>query len=246
MPQGCSSASRAKLDFNLKVLAQTMPSWWPSERGPDYRGILVPEAKGFTSIADALGIGVFVLVERRGHWGEEVAATPQIEHFEMRLPDDKKFGYSQHWHDRNPRERCKLPEYVPDVVTRAPAPLQLTGDLAAAVVAAAEAGRLSEFNAQFGFEKGGAFTNGIVNEPTPFRLGIMGEAGPEAIMPLRRTATGALGVQAANDPEVRKHLAALVNLQSAGNQQLLTEMRELNEKVYRLETNSRLQLQAIR
>ena len=45
---------------------------------------------------------------------------------------------------------------------------------------------------------------GIVNKPTMFayanggtgRFGLMGEAGPEAIMPLRRGANGKLGVQA--------------------------------------------------
>lgn len=51
------------------------------------------------------------------------------------------------------------------------------------------------------FAKGGAFTNSIVNTPTLFRfangaaLGEMGEAGPEAIMPLKRGPNGALGVQ---------------------------------------------------
>lgn len=54
------------------------------------------------------------------------------------------------------------------------------------------------------FAKGGAFTNSIVTEPTHFRfakgrgfgLGLMGEARPEAIMPLKRAADGSLGVSA--------------------------------------------------
>lgn len=52
------------------------------------------------------------------------------------------------------------------------------------------------------FAKGGAFTNQIVNSPTLFRfangaaMGEMGEAGPEAIMPLKRGPNGSLGVQA--------------------------------------------------
>jgi len=65
----------------------------------------------------------------------------------------------------------------------------------------------------FGFAKGGAFSNGvrrfatggIVNGPTLFpfadggamQMGLMGEAGPEAIMPLQRGADGSLGVRAA-------------------------------------------------
>lgn len=52
------------------------------------------------------------------------------------------------------------------------------------------------------FANGGAFTNRIVSEPTLFRfakgaqLGEMGEAGPEAIMPLSRGPDGKLGVHA--------------------------------------------------
>lgn len=52
------------------------------------------------------------------------------------------------------------------------------------------------------FASGGAFTNSIVSTPTAFgmaggRSGVMGEAGPEAIMPLTRTSSGKLGVIAA-------------------------------------------------
>lgn len=49
------------------------------------------------------------------------------------------------------------------------------------------------------FANGGAFTNSIVNRPTAFGtgtgIGVMGEAGPEAIMPLTRTSDGQLGVK---------------------------------------------------
>lgn len=47
------------------------------------------------------------------------------------------------------------------------------------------------------------FRNGIVNSPTMFAFakgaGLMGEAGPEAIMPLTRTADGSLGVRMVDD-----------------------------------------------
>lgn len=46
------------------------------------------------------------------------------------------------------------------------------------------------------FANGGVFTNQVVNGPTPFNMGLMGEAGPEAIMPLSRGADGKLGVVA--------------------------------------------------
>lgn len=62
----------------------------------------------------------------------------------------------------------------------------------------------------FPFAKGGAFSQGqvmafakggVVSAPTSFPMrgatGLMGEAGPEAIMPLARGADGRLGVQAA-------------------------------------------------
>lgn len=61
----------------------------------------------------------------------------------------------------------------------------------------------------FPFEKGGSFSQGrvmpfarggVVSSPTMFPMrngsGLMGEAGPEAIMPLARGADGRLGVQA--------------------------------------------------
>lgn len=50
------------------------------------------------------------------------------------------------------------------------------------------------------FAQGGAFTNSIVSSPTAFGMsgggrGVMGEAGPEAIVPLARAADGSLGVR---------------------------------------------------
>jgi lambda family phage tail tape measure protein len=61
----------------------------------------------------------------------------------------------------------------------------------------------------FGFADGAAFSGGkvtpfanggVVNGPTLFPMangaGLMGEAGPEAVMPLSRTSSGKLGVKA--------------------------------------------------
>lgn len=57
-----------------------------------------------------------------------------------------------------------------------------------------------EYMGSLEFAKGGAFTNKIVDSPTMFKFakgtGLMGEAGPEAIMPLTRDSSGKLGVQA--------------------------------------------------
>lgn len=54
------------------------------------------------------------------------------------------------------------------------------------------------------FADGGAFTNSMYSSPTPFMFangagfsqGVMGEAGPEAVMPLSRAPNGKLGVSA--------------------------------------------------
>ena len=54
----------------------------------------------------------------------------------------------------------------------------------------------------FAYAKGDAFTNKVYSQPTRFHFangagfsqGEMGEAGPEAVMPLKRTANGSLGV----------------------------------------------------
>lgn len=66
------------------------------------------------------------------------------------------------------------------------------------------------------FAEGGAFSGGrvrafaqggVVDGPTMFPMrggsGLMGEAGPEAIMPLSRGADGRLGVKAAGGPQVQ-------------------------------------------
>jgi TP901 family phage tail tape measure protein/lambda family phage tail tape measure protein len=44
------------------------------------------------------------------------------------------------------------------------------------------------------FASGGAFTNSVISSPTTFPMGLMGEAGPEAVMPLARDSSGRLGV----------------------------------------------------
>jgi len=57
------------------------------------------------------------------------------------------------------------------------------------------------------FANGGAFTNSIVDRPTRFSfangtaIGEMGEAGPEAIMPLRRLPSGRLGVESSGSAQ---------------------------------------------
>lgn len=67
----------------------------------------------------------------------------------------------------------------------------------------ANGGVADQFGLSF-FANGGAFTNGIYSEPTLFKFanggqfGVMGEAGPEAVMPLSRDGKGRLGVTVNN------------------------------------------------
>lgn len=67
------------------------------------------------------------------------------------------------------------------------------------------------------FAKGGAFTNSIVSQPTMFRfadgIGLMGEAGAEAIMPLGRDSQGRLGVrfQGKEAPQQRSEHRSMTN-----------------------------------
>ncbi len=56
---------------------------------------------------------------------------------------------------------------------------------------------LSSLDGLFPSAKGNAFTNGMVSSPVAFPMGVMGEAGPEAIMPLHRGSDGSLGIRAA-------------------------------------------------
>lgn len=71
---------------------------------------------------------------------------------------------------------------------------------------------ISDYGSKFQFAKGGAFVSqdlsqysgSIVSSPTMFAFakgaGLMGEAGPEAVMPLTRSADGSLGVRMVADP----------------------------------------------
>ena len=72
------------------------------------------------------------------------------------------------------------------------------------------------------FAQGGMFTNSIVSSPTLFKFaqgtGLMGEAGPEAIMPLKRDSSGNLGVRAGTSAPT---VDVVVN--NFGNQQATTK-----------------------
>jgi hypothetical protein len=67
------------------------------------------------------------------------------------------------------------------------------------------------------YATGGIFTNGIVSQPTAFDASLMGEAGPEAIMPLVRGPNGLAVRATGNSDEVVAELRALRAEVQAGN-----------------------------
>lgn len=83
----------------------------------------------------------------------------------------------------------------------------LFGGAAAGVTASAKGNAFNNGAVTDKFANGGVFTNSIVSSPTTFpmaggKTGLMGEAGPEAIMPLDRDRNGRLGVQVQQSPVV--------------------------------------------
>jgi len=83
------------------------------------------------------------------------------------------------------------------------------------------------------FALGGAFDNGIVTEPTLFNMGLMGEAGPEAILPLSRGSDGSLGVRA--------ELPPLPAFPLLGDSDVVEAIRDLKREVAQLRAeNARL------
>jgi hypothetical protein len=115
---GTQIGVQAKLKFNMKVLSQSVPESWDHwhDRGPDYRAILVPEQdSAHANLCAALGLTMFHASGRA--WpGRSSDFSPDLsmEH------------WNGGWHYWSPRERCELPEFVPDVIAGDSAPVQLT------------------------------------------------------------------------------------------------------------------------
>lgn len=117
---GMQIGVEAKLKFNMKVLSQALPENYEAwrETGPDFRAILVPSADD-TQRRICAALGLLTFSPRRG-WNNTQVFEPVL------MPESPVSGYGHGWHDWNPRERCKLPEYLPDVQAGCPAPLKLT------------------------------------------------------------------------------------------------------------------------
>jgi lambda family phage tail tape measure protein len=80
---------------------------------------------------------------------------------------------------------------------------------------------------------GGVFSNGIYSSPTVFqfakggKFGVMGEAGPEAVMPLTRGPDGSLGVKASNN----NSSPVVVNVINNSSAQAHVEQRQTSQGV---------------
>ena len=82
------------------------------------------------------------------------------------------------------------------------------------------------------FANGGVFANGIVSEPTSFNMGLMGEAGPEAIMPLTNVG-GSLGVRFAGDSANSALVSEIKSLREDNRAQALA-IAQLNARMVKL------------
>lgn len=118
---GTQVGIEAKLSLNVEVVRQALPRWTYSDVGPDFRAVLVPDGeqqKGLRDICDHVGIAV--ISQRHPdseRWGRGHIDLPSLR---------TAFYRFSNWHPWMPSERCKLPDYVPDVVAGAPAPQTLS------------------------------------------------------------------------------------------------------------------------
>ena len=118
---GVQIGIEAKLKLNVAVLLQAVEPRWGGYVGPDYRAVLVPECShgGLEGLARCCGL--VVLTSRPDQVRHGIAVWPPLPRSDGQIDDD-----GAEWIDRMPQHRCKLPEYIPDVVAGAPAPIQLT------------------------------------------------------------------------------------------------------------------------
>lgn len=88
------------------------------------------------------------------------------------------------------------------------------------------------------FAKGGVFTNSVVDTPTAFNMGVMGEAGPEAIMPLHRGPDGSLGVKAdVSSSNVDQHVQMVTVLYEIRSE-IRSSSDKLDKRLQRLEEHA--------
>jgi hypothetical protein len=123
---GMQIGVEAKLSLNVKVLTQALPEPWQESKGigPDFRAVLVPRDAsqvGLGAISARLGLTIIsVWPEHQVKDGGRVISSG----FAPSLPSDDWHDYR--WFDWCPAERCRLPDFIPDVEAGHPAPVKLT------------------------------------------------------------------------------------------------------------------------
>lgn len=119
---GCQIGIEAKLDLNLAVVNQALNGSGAvyREEGPDFRAVLVPAERinqDYVPLCNAIGITVM--------W---IPYDPErYYHFHPHPPTIKgTYNWGNEWHPMLPMKRHVLPEYIPDVIAGASAPVQLS------------------------------------------------------------------------------------------------------------------------
>lgn len=125
-PNGYQIGVEAKLVLNAKVISQVLPSWRNDvERAPDYRAVLVPSGKtgGLSEICQRLGVTVLACDFHDP--GKNVSPRTPYGPF---LPEFKNHSWWEpgDWLDWCPASRCRVPDYIPDVVAGASSPQTLS------------------------------------------------------------------------------------------------------------------------
>lgn len=119
---GCQIGIEAKLDLNITVVNQALHGINDPylREGPDFRAILVPTERinqDFVPICGAIGITVMWIPFDSKDYYVFHPHPPSI---------DGISNYYNEWHPLLPMKRHVLPEYVPDVIAGASAPMQLS------------------------------------------------------------------------------------------------------------------------
>jgi hypothetical protein len=142
---GAQIGVEAKMTLNAKVLMQAVEGMYSghgSEYGaPDFRAALVPYGTAgveMRCLANYLGVTV-IQCRAPGEGEQEIErkvelygayyrkhAAQEYQTFKPELPVVQKYEWRESWVDHCPVERCKVPDYVPDVAAGASGPSQLS------------------------------------------------------------------------------------------------------------------------
>ena len=125
---GVQIGVEAKLVLNPKVVCQAMEKWtWWNGAGPDFRAVLVDKINAnMHPIVKRMGLTVITVhEEQRGIIPAGNRVKGSRWYSRPTLPCEEIYGREE-WFDCVPERRCRLPDYVPDVVAGDTAPVKLS------------------------------------------------------------------------------------------------------------------------